>query len=489
MQINGEGLTFDDVLLVPRRSNILPKEVDLSTQLTKKIKLNIPIVSSPMDTVTESEMAIALAREGGIGIIHKNLPIDKQVEEVDKVKRAESAMIVNPITLSPEKPISEAIKIMEEYKISGIPITKKEKLVGILTHRDLRFEEDLDKKISEVMTKKNLITVPVGTTLKQAEKILKKYKIEKLLVVDKNKKLKGLITFKDIEKKIKFPLASKDRLGRLLVGAAIGVISDRESEERLKRLIKAGVDVILVDAAHGHSQNVIKTISFIKKNYSIEVIAGNVVTAEGAHDLIRAGADALRVGIGAGTICITRVVAGIGMPQITAISNCYQVAKKYNIPIIADGGIQSSGDITKALACGASTVMLGNLLAGTEESPSEKIIYQGKYYKAYRGMGSLEAMIKGSKERYGQREITSSKLVPEGIEGMVPYKGLVNQYIHQLIGGVKSGMGYCGSKNLKELVKKAKFIKVTQAGLKENYPHHVIMTKESPNFISENNQF
>jgi len=485
--INQEGLSFDDILLVPQKSEILPRQTNLSTFLTKRIKLNIPIISSPMDTVTESEMAIAMAREGGIGIIHKNLTIDKQVEEVDKVKRAESGMIVNPITLSPDEPIKKALEIMENYKISGIPITKNEKLVGILTNRDLRFEENTDKKIYEVMTKENLVTVPVGTTLKQAEKILQKHKIEKLLVVDKNNKLKGLITFKDIEKKIKFPHASKDKLGRLLVGAAVGIINNSDSLERIDKLIKVGVDIILIDAAHGHSKNVIETLKFIKKNYNIEVIAGNVVTEEGAEDLIKAGADALRVGIGAGAICTTRVISGVGVPQITAIINCYKVAQKHRIPIIADGGIKSSGDIVKALACGASTVMLGNLLAGTEESPSEDIVYEGKRYKVYRGMGSLGAMLKGSKERYGQGEIISSKLVPEGIEGMVPYKGSVNQCLNQLIGGVRSGMGYCGSRNLKELVKKAKIIKITSRALKESHPHSIVITKEAPNYLPKLN--
>jgi IMP dehydrogenase len=486
MQNLEEGLTFDDILLVPQKSNVLPKEIDVSTNLTKKIKLNIPIVSAPMDTVAESELAIALAREGGIATIHKNLSIKEQVAEVDKVKRSESGMIVNPITLSPYEPILKAVEIMEQYKISGIPITRGEKLIGILTNRDLRFEEDFDKKISEVMTKGKLITVPIGTTLEQAKKILQEHRIEKLLVVDKEKNLKGLITFKDIEKKIKFPYASKDELGRILVGAACGVILGGDDKKRIEVLVEAGADVIVIDTAHGHSKNVIESVKFIKKKYKIEVIAGNVVTKEGAYDLIKAGADALRIGIGAGSICTTRIVSGVGMPQATAIRNCYEVAKKYKVPIIADGGIKYSGDITKALACGASTVMLGNLLAGTEESPGETVIYEGRSYKVYRGMGSLGAMRQGSKGRYGQESITSTKLVPEGIEGMVPYKGSVNQCINQLIGGLRSGVGYCGSRNLKELVQKAKFIRTTSTGFKEGHPHNMFITKESPNYTKRN---
>ena len=482
MQNFEEGLTFDDVLLVPQKSDILPNEVNTETKLTKKISIKIPIVSSPMDTVTESEMAIALAQEGGIGIIHKNLSVEDQIAEVEKVKRSESGMIVNPVTLSPDRPILEAVEMMNKYKISGIPITEKGKLVGILTNRDLRFEEDYDKKISELMTKEKLVTVPVGTTLVEAKKILQKHKIEKLLVVDDKKNLQGLITFKDIEKKVKFPLASKDELGRLIVGAACGVISASDNKERIKALAEAGVDVLILDSAHGHSKNIIESIKYVKKNFDIEVIAGNVVTAEATKDLIEAGADGIKVGIGPGSICTTRVVSGVGMPQLSAIKNAYSIAKEKGVPVISDGGIRFSGDVAKALAFGAQTVMLGNLLAGTEESPGETVIYEGRSYKVYRGMGSLGAMKAGSKDRYQQINTTSTKLVPEGIEGMVPYKGTVNQTMHQLIGGLKSGMGYCGSKTIPELVKKAKFVKISPAGLRESHPHNMITTKEAPNY-------
>ncbi|RMG71874.1 MAG: IMP dehydrogenase [Nitrospirae bacterium] len=477
------GLTFDDVLLLPAKSDVVPKEVDVTTLLTRHIKMNIPIVSAAMDTVTEAALAIALAREGGIGIIHRAMPIEKQVLEVDKVKKSESGMIIDPITIGPEEPIRKATEIMAHYKISGVPVTVKGKLVGILTNRDLRFETNLDRKVKDVMTRKNLITANEGISLEDAKEILHKYKIEKLPIVDKDMNLKGLITIKDIEKRKKYPNACKDEVGRLRVGAAIGV--GPEAIERAAALIEAGVDVIAIDTAHGHSNAVIKTLKELKKRFDIDVIAGNVATKEGAEDLIKAGADAIKVGIGPGSICTTRVVAGAGVPQLTAIKACYQVAKRHKIPVIADGGIKFSGDITKAIAAGAHSVMIGSLFAGTDESPGETILYQGRSYKVYRGMGSLGAMAQGARDRYGQEGVETSKLVPEGIEGRVPYKGPLAYSVHQLVGGLRSGMGYCGCKNLEELRKKARFIQITNAGLRESHVHDVTITKEAPNYRTE----
>lgn len=477
------GLTFDDVLLLPAKSDVLPKDVDISTKLTRNITLNIPIISAAMDTVTEANLAIAIAREGGIGIVHRAAPPEKQALEVDKVKKSESGMIVDPITIAPDAPISDALLLMDRYKISGVPVTLKGKLVGILTNRDLRFETNMKKKVSEVMTKERLITAPVGTTLEEAKKLLHEYKIEKLPIVDDDFNLKGLITIKDIEKKKKYPHACKDKLGRLRVGGAVGV--GEEALYRTELLVKTGVDIIVIDTAHGHSKAVIDTLKEIKKRFDIDVIAGNVATSEGTMDLIKAGADAVKVGIGPGSICTTRIVAGAGVPQLTAINNCYAVASKANIPLIADGGIKYSGDITKALAAGAHCVMIGSLFAGTAESPGEIILYQGRSYKVYRGMGSLGAMEQGAQDRYGQAGVEKEKLVPEGVEGRVPYKGPLSQSIHQLIGGLRSGMGYCGCKNLKELREKAKFIRITNAGLRESHVHGVIITKEAPNYRIE----
>ncbi len=476
-----EGLTFDDVLLLPAKSDILPKDVDVRTQLTKRIMLNIPLVSAAMDTVSEAKLAIALAQEGGLGFIHKALPINAQAEEVDKVKKSESGMIIDPITISPDAKISDALDLMKKYRISGVPVTKGHKLVGILTNRDLRFETRYSLKVSEVMTKDKLITAPLGTNLDKAMKILQKYKIEKLLIVDKDFSLRGLITIKDIEKKIKYPNACKDNLGRLRVGAAVGV---GDYSERVPELLKAGVDVIVVDSAHGHHQNVIDAAKAIKKKFpDLDLVAGNIATAEAAKDLIRAGADCVKVGMGPGSICTTRVVSGAGVPQITAIMDCVKEANKTGIPVIADGGIKFSGDITKALAAGASCVMIGGLFAGTEESPGETILYQGRSYKVYRGMGSLGVMERGSKDRYFQsHEEERAKLVPEGIEGRVPYKGTLSASVHQLIGGVKSGMGYTGCESLKALREKARFIKITSAGLRESHVHDVVITKEAPNY-------
>lgn len=474
-----EALTFDDVLLVPAKSEVLPKEVDVSTKLTNKIKLNIPLMSAGMDTVTESKMAIAIAREGGIGIIHKNMSIDKQASEVDKVKRSEHGVIVDPFYLSPDHTIRDALELMERYHISGVPITVNGKLVGIITNRDIRFEDDLSKKISEVMTKEGLVTAPVGTTLAEAQKILKKHKIEKLPLVDEDFNLKGLITIKDIEKSIKYPNAAKDSKGRLLAGAAVGVTKDMM--ERVAALVNAGVDVIVVDTAHGHSKGVIEAVEKIKGAYpDVQLIAGNVATKEAAEDLIKAGADCVKVGIGPGSICTTRVVAGVGVPQLTAIMDCAEAADKYGIPIIADGGIKYSGDIVKALAAGASVVMIGSLFAGTEESPGEMEIYQGRSFKVYRGMGSMGAMASGSKDRYFQED--AKKLVPEGVEGRVPFKGPLSETIYQLIGGLRAGMGYCGAKDLEALRRNARFVKITSAGLKESHPHDIMITKEAPNY-------
>ena len=478
-----EGLTFDDVLLVPAHSLILPRDVDLSTHLTKNILLNIPLVSAAMDTVTEARTAITMAREGGLGFIHKNLTIDEQANEVDKVKKSESGMIVDPITMRPHQKIRDALDMMAKYRISGVPITKANgKLVGILTNRDLRFETDLDIPISERMTKKNLVTVSVGTTLEEAKEHLKHTRVEKLLVVDKDRFLKGLITIKDIEKVRKYPHACKDSLGRLRVGAAVGPTPDMLA--RIEALVKAGVDVVVIDTAHGHSQGVIDAVASAKSSFpGLDIIAGNIATAAAADALIKAGADAIKVGIGPGSICTTRVVAGIGVPQITAISSCSSVARKYGIPVIADGGIKYSGDLTKAVAAGADVVMIGSLFAGTEESPGDTVLYQGRTYKSYRGMGSIGAMKEGSKDRYFQDDVESDiKLVPEGIEGMVPLRGPLGANIHQLIGGLRAGMGYTGSVSLKDLHQNGKFIKITGAGLKESHVHDVTITKEAPNY-------
>ena len=475
-----EGLTYDDVLLIPQESDITPNMVELSTNLTKTLKLNIPLMSSAMDTVTESEMAIAMAREGGIGIIHKNMTIEQQALEVDKVKRSENGVIRNPFCLSKEHTLKDADDLMHRYRISGVPICDEENtLIGIITNRDLRFETDYSKKIEAAMTSENLITAPVGTTLEEAQQILSKHKIEKLPLVDENNKLKGLITIKDIEKAVKYPNAAKDAAGRLLCGAAIGVTND--ILDRVKALVDAGVDVLVLDSAHGHSKNIIEKVKEVKKNFpEIPVIAGNIATGEAAEALIKAGADCIKVGIGPGSICTTRVVAGIGCPQVTAIYDVAQVAKKHKIPVIADGGLKYSGDIPKAIAAGADVVMMGSLLAGCEESPGEFEIYQGRRFKVYRGMGSIAAMESGSKDRYFQTG--SKKLVPEGVEGRVPYKGPVSDTIFQLLGGLRAGMGYCGTKTIEELKKNGKFVRITGAGLKESHPHDIYITKEAPNY-------
>lgn len=477
-----KAITFDDILLIPAKSKVLPREVDVSTRLTKNIKLNIPIISAAMDTVTESELAIALAREGGIGILHKNMSIEKQASEVDRVKRSESGMILDPITLKPNQTVGDANRLMERYKISGFPIVDEEnKLIGVLTNRDLRFEPNQKTKVADLMTKENLVTAPVGTTLEKAEYILQKHKVEKLPVVDKNGKIKGLITFKDIIKRKKHPYAAKDSHGRLLCGAAVGISKD--TLERVEALVKANADVIVVDTAHGHTEKVINTVKQIKKKFDIDLIAGNVATAEGTLDLIKAGADAIKVGIGAGSICTTRVVAGVGMPQISAVLNAYSVASKYKIPVISDGGIKQTGDIPKAIAAGADCIMVGGLLAGTEESPGEKVLYEGRVFKMYRGMGSLEAMKAGSGDRYFQDTVQElSKLVPEGIEGRVPYKGALSEVIYQMVGGLRSAMGYCGCATIRELQRNSNFIEITNAGLTESHPHDVIITKEAPNY-------
>jgi IMP dehydrogenase len=477
-----EGLTFDDVLLLPARSDVLPRQADVSTYLTNSIALNVPLLSAAMDTVTEAALAIALAQEGGIGIVHKNLSIEEQAAEVDKVKRSESGMIVDPITMGPHQRVQEALEVMERYRISGIPITEGPKLVGILTNRDLRFVTDTRQPIAALMTKDNLITVPAGTSLDEAKKLLHQHRIEKLLVVDANFHLKGLITIKDIEKRKKYPYACKDALGRLRVGAAIGVAPDRH--ERLAELIRCGVDVVIVDTAHGHSSGVLAAVEEIKKaNADLQVIAGNVATAEATRDLINAGADAVKVGMGPSSICTTRVVAGIGVPQLTAIATCARVGGQYGVPIIADGGIKYSGDIAKALAAGAHSVMIGSLFAGTEESPGERVLYQGRSYKVYRGMGSLGAMAGGKGDRYFQGEEQQiSKLVPEGVEGRIPYKGSLSDVVYQLVGGLRAGMGYCGCRTLEELRQKARFIRITNAGLRESHVHDVIVTQEAPNY-------
>ncbi len=478
-KFTSEGLTFDDVLLIPAKSEILPREVTVNTYITRNIKLNIPLVSSGMDTVTEARMAIAMAREGGLGVIHKNMSIERQANEIDKVKRSEHGIIVDPIFLGPDNTLQEAHDIMEKYRISGVPITEKGRLIGIITNRDMRFETDMTKKVKESMTHEHLITAPVGTSPEEAKEILRHHRIEKLPLVDAAGNLKGLITIKDIEKAQKYPNSAKDSKGRLLVGAAVGVGADMM--DRVAAIVAAKVDVIVIDTAHGHSRGVIEAVKFIRKQYpTLEIIAGNIATAQAARDLIEAGADALKVGIGPGSICTTRVIAGIGVPQITAVYNCASAAREYNIPIIADGGIKYSGDITKAIAAGANVVMIGNLLAGTEESPGETVIYQGRSYKVYRGMGSMGAMAEGSKDRYFQENM--DKLVPEGIEGRVPFKGSVADTIFQLVGGLRAGMGYCGVKNIEELINKTEFIRITGAGLKESHPHDVNITKESPNY-------
>jgi len=477
-----EGLTFDDVLVLPAKSSIIPAEADVSTKLSKNISLNIPLVSSAMDTVTKSKMAIALAQQGGIGIIHRNMSVEKQADEVDKVKRHESGMIVDPITMRPQNKIYEAKDVMRKYRISGLPITdENNKLLGILTNRDIRFETRLNLAIEKIMTK-NVITVPLGTSLEEAEKLFHKHKIEKIMMVDENFQLKGLITYKDILKRIQYPDASKDNFGQLRVGAAIGV--GEETLERARALIKAKVDVIVIDTAHGHSQRVLDTVKILRKESSKqEIIAGNIGTTEAVKDLIELGVDAVKVGVGPGSICTTRVISGAGIPQITAIADVFKVTKEKDIPIIADGGVKYSGDISKAIVAGASSIMLGNLLAGTDESPGEVVIYQGRSYKIYRGMGSLEAMREGSRDRYAQDFPGSdSKLVPEGIEGRVPYKGSVAHIIEMMVGGLKAGMGYAGCKTIKELQSKAKFIKVSAAGVRESHVHDVMITKEAPNY-------
>lgn len=473
------GLTFDDVLLVPAASDVLPHEVDITTNLTRDIKLNIPMISSGMDTVTESRMAIAMAREGGMGVIHKNMSIEEQAHEVDKVKRSEHGIIVDPIYLSPQNLLSDAEELMRKYAISGVPITVDGKLVGIITNRDMRFENELSKPIGEVMTKENLVTAPVGTSLEEAKAILRRHRIEKLPLVDDNGYLKGLITIKDIEKATKYPNSAKDSSGRLLVGVAVGVSKDLY--DRMEALVAAKADVIIVDTAHGHSAGVLRTLKEIKKTFPfMPVIAGNVATAAGTEALIEAGADAVKVGIGPGSICTTRVIAGIGVPQITAVYECAAVGRRYNIPIIADGGIKYSGDIAKAIAAGGNVVMMGNILAGTDESPGETVIYQGRSYKVYRGMGSLGAMKLGSKDRYFQSE--AKKLVPEGIEGRVPYKGMLADTIFQMVGGLRASMGYCGCHNIQEMINDTQFIQITAAGLKESHPHDVSITVEAPNY-------
>jgi len=478
-----EAYSFDDVLLIPNYSNVLPKDVDTSTQLTKNLTLSIPIVSAAMDTVTESRTSITMAREGGIGFIHRNMSIEAQVMEVEKVKKSESGMIVDPVTIHPDQKVYEVLGLMEKYHISGVPVTQGEKLVGIVTNRDLRFETDLEKKVEEVMTKENLVKVSEGISMEDSKKLLHQHRIEKLLVVDEKDRLVGMITIKDLEKIKKYPRACKDPMGRLRVGAAVGVGPDMM--ERVENLLKAGSDVIVIDTSHGHSDNVMEAVKRLKSTFkNIELIAGNVGTTKGAEDLIKAGVDGVKVGIGPGSICTTRIVAGIGIPQITAIMNCRSACSKSGVPMIADGGIKFSGDITKAIGAGANTVMIGGLFAGTDESPGESIFYQGRTYKVYRGMGSLEAMKQGSKDRYYQTDTQESddKLVPEGIVGQVPYKGSLSANVFQLMGGLKAGMGYCGSRTLSELREKARFVKITASGLRESHVHDVIITKEAPNY-------
>jgi IMP dehydrogenase len=479
-----EALTFDDVLLLPGKSSIVPMEADTRTCLSRKLALNIPIVAAAMDTVTESRLAIAIARQGGFGFVHRNMNIERQAEEIDKVKRSESGMIVDPVTIAPEMSLQQALDIMNKYKVSGLPVTRGPRLVGILTNRDLRFERDMSQPVSAVMTKENLVTVPVGTTLEEAERILQKYRIEKLLVVDKDYNLKGLITVKDIQKKLEYPNAAKDEQGRLRVGAAVGATGDYL--ERAVEMAKAKADALAIDTAHGHSQRVMEAIKQLKHRLpEVQLLAGNVATEQGARDLISLGIDGLKVGIGPGSICTTRVVTGAGVPQITAILEASKAARGSGVPIIADGGIKFSGDITKAIAAGASSVMIGGLFAGTEESPGETILYQGRTYKSYRGMGSLGAMESGSADRYAMEGVERSKSVPEGIEGQVPYKGPLSGLVEQLVGGLRSGMGYCGAANLKELQERSQFIRITSAGLRESHVHDVIITREAPNYRLE----
>jgi IMP dehydrogenase len=479
IKIVAEGITFDDVLLVPAKSDFVPSQADTRTQLTNNISINIPILSAAMDTVTESALAIALAQEGGIGIIHKNLTIEAQKREVAKVKRSENGVILDPITLSPNQPVRRALELMSEQNVSGIPIVEGKKLVGILTRRDLKFLKDYDVEIDTVMVKDKLITGPAGTTLEQAKEILQKHKVEKLLLVNGKGELAGLITMRDIDRVQQYPIAARDRRGRLRVGAAISV----HDYERAEALIAADADILVVDTAHGHSQNVIDTVKKIKSDHKIDVIAGNIATAKSAEDLIDAGANALKIGIGPGAICTTRVISGVGVPQISAIMNCAEVAEKHNIPVIADGGIRQSGDIAKAIAAGASSVMIGSLFAGLKESPGQLVIYKGRQFKEYRGMGSLGAMVKGSAERYGQSSSTeASKLVPEGVEGRVPYRGTLGDFVYQLVGGLRAGMGYCGAKNIDELRKTSRFVRISAASASESHPHDIQITKEAPNY-------
>ena len=475
------ALTFDDVLLKPQYSNVLPRDVDLSIELSKKIKLNIPFISAAMDTVTESEMAIALAREGGMGVIHKNLSIEEQAFEVDKVKRSESGMIIDPITISSDKSIEDALQMMKQYKISGVPVIDKDKLVGILTNRDIRFEQNLNLKVKDRMTSSELITVPVGTTLNDAKIVLQKHRIEKLLVVNNQGSLKGLITVKDIQKKERFPNASKDKHGRLIVAAAIG--TDDSVLDRVSALVNNNVDALVIDTAHGHSQGVLDVVNKVKSKYSnIDLIVGNVATADGAKALIDHGADIIKIGIGAGSSCTTRIVAGVGVPQLTSVMECSELVKKHNKKIISDGGMRFSGDISKSFAAGADAVMLGGIFAGTEESPGEIILWEGRSYKSYRGMGSIAAMKAGSSDRYFQNSRTANKLVPEGVEGLVPYKGFLGETVHQLVGGVKSCFGYCGAKNIEEFYQKSEFVQITSSGIVESHPHDMNITKDSPNY-------
>jgi IMP dehydrogenase len=478
-----EALTFDDVLLTPAYSQVVPKDVDVKSRLTKRISLNIPIVSAAMDTVTEAQTSISLAREGGLGFIHRNMSIKSQAQEVDKVKKSESGMIVDPTTIEPDRPIHDVLELMKRYRISGVPVVKEDRLVGIVTNRDLRFETNLEKKVSDVMTKENLVTVSGGITLEESKELLQEHRIEKLLVVDDKGRLQGLITIKDIEKVRKYPNACKDSLGRLRVGAAVGAGPDME--ERAEALLEAGADVIVIDTAHGHSKGVLRAVDQLKQTLKeIQLVAGNVATGEGAEALIKAGVDGVKIGVGPGSICTTRVIAGVGVPQVTAIMKCKAISEKTGIPLIADGGIKFSGDITKAIASGAHCIMLGGLFAGTEESPGETIFFQGRSYKVYRGMGSLEAMKKGSKDRYYQEDLTDdAKLVPEGIVGRVPHKGLLSACVYQLVGGLKAGMGYVGCENIETLRQNARFIRITSSGLKESHVHDVIITKEAPNYM------
>ena len=474
-----EGITFDDVLLIPGKSDFVPSQADTSTKLTKNIPINIPIVSAAMDTVTEAALAIALAQEGGVGIIHKNLSIEAQRREVSKVKRSEHGVIIDPVTLSPGEPVRRAQELMSEQNVSGIPIVKGKKLVGILTRRDLKFLKDYDAKISTVMTKTNLVTGPAGTSLEQAKDILQKHKVEKLLLVSDDGELAGLITMRDIDRVMQYPRAARDKRGRLRVGAAVSV----HDYDRVEALIDADVDLLCVDTAHGHSQNVVDTVAKIKKNHKIDVIAGNIATGDAARELIDAGADALKIGIGPGAICTTRVISGVGVPQVSAVMDCAEAAAKQGIPVIADGGIRQSGDITKAIAAGASSVMIGSLFAGLKESPGQLVIYKGRQFKEYRGMGSLGAMVKGSAERYGQSSTTEvAKLVPEGVEGRVPYRGTLSEFVYQLVGGLRAGMGYCGARSIPELSAKGRFVRITHASISESHPHDIQITKEAPNY-------